>query len=52
MKDVSLEEISRIGKETESVDRDFKLSQDCFGENSLHVNDAQRYARRLLENAR
>ena len=37
-------------KEMEALERDYKLHQDQFGENSLHLNAAQRYVKRLLEN--
>ena len=44
------EEISRMEKEMEMLERDCRLHQDKFGENSLHLNAAQRYIKRLLEN--
>ena len=47
---ISEEEISRMEKEMETLERDFRLHQDQFGENSLHLNAAQRYVKRLLEN--
>ena len=49
---ISEEEITRMEKEMESLERDYRLHQDSFGENSLHLNAAQRYVKRLLENAR
>lgn len=49
---VSEEEIARMEKEMESLERDYRLYQDQFGENSLHLNAAQRYVKRLLENAK
>lgn len=52
VKGVSAEEIGRMEKEMESLERDFKLHQEKFGENSLHLNAVQRYVRRLLENAK
>ena len=39
-------------KEMESLERDYRLYQDQFGENSLHLNAVQRYVKRLLENAK
>jgi hypothetical protein len=43
-------EVLRMEKEMEVLERDFRLSQDRFGENSLHLNATQRYVKRLLEN--
>jgi len=39
-------------KEMESLERDYRLYQDQFGENSLHLNAAQRYVKRLLDNSK
>jgi hypothetical protein len=39
-------------REMESLERDYRLHQDQFGENSLHLNAVQRYVKRLLENAK
>jgi hypothetical protein len=44
------EEIVRMEKEMESLERDYRFHQEQFGENSLHLNAAQRYVKRLLEN--
>ena len=49
---ISEEETARMEKEMETLERDFRLHQDHFGENSLHLNAAQRYVKRLLENAK
>jgi len=49
---ISEEEISRMEKEMEALERDYRLYQDQFGENSLHLNAAQRYVKRLLENTK
>lgn len=46
------EEVSRMEKEMEMLERDCRLHQDKFGENSLHLNAAQRYIKRLLENTK
>lgn len=46
------EEIVRMEKEMESLERDYRLHEERFGENSLHLNSAQRYVKRLLENAK
>ena len=47
---LSDEEVIRMEKEMEVLERDYRLSQDQFGENSLHLNAAQRYVKRLLDN--
>jgi|SRR5581483_1115997 len=52
MHGISEEEISRMEKEMEAVERDHRLYEDNFGENSLHLNAAQRYVKRLLENSK
>ena len=39
-------------KEMEVLERDYRLYQDQFGENSLHLNTIQRYVKRLLENTK
>ena len=49
---ISEEEIARMEKEMEALERDYRLHQDHFGEDSLHLNAAQRYVKRLLENAK
>lgn len=49
---LSEEEISRMEKEMEVLERDYRLYQDQFGENSLHLNTIQRYVKRLLENTK
>jgi hypothetical protein len=46
------EEIVRMQKEMEVLERDYRLYQDQFGEKSLHLNAAQRYVKRLLENTK
>lgn len=46
------EELGRMEKEMESLERDFRLFQDDYGENSLHLNSALRYVRRLTDNPR
>lgn len=50
VKGLSHEEIVRMEKEMEALERDYKFHQELFGENSLHLNAAQRYVKRLLEN--
>jgi hypothetical protein len=49
-KGLTAEELARLESEMEVLERDFRLSQDGFGENSLHLNGTQRYVKRLLEN--
>jgi hypothetical protein len=49
---ISQEEIARMEKEMESVQNDYRLHQEQFGQNSLHLNAAQRYVKRLLDNVR
>lgn len=49
---LSEEEIARMQKEMETLERDYRLLQDNFGENSLHLNATQRYVKRLLENTK
>ncbi len=49
---ISHEEISRMEKEMESLERDYRAHQEQFGENALHLNAAQRYVKRLLENTK
>jgi len=49
---ISDEEVTRMEKEMETLERDYRLHQDAFGENSLHLNAVQRYVKRLLENAK
>ena len=49
---ISEEEVARMEKEMEVLERDYRLHQDGFGENALHLNAAQRYVKRLLENAK
>jgi ParB-like chromosome segregation protein Spo0J len=49
-KGMTTEELARLETEMEVLERDYKLSQDGYGENSLHLNAAQRYVKRLLDN--
>jgi len=49
---LSEEERIKMEKEMETVERDFRLCQDRFGENALHLNGAQRYVKRLLDNTK
>lgn len=47
---ISPEKVARMEREMETLERDYRLHQDQFGENSLHLNAAQQYVKRLLEN--
>lgn len=49
---MSAEDVTRMEKEMESMERDFRLFQDQYGENTLHLGAAQRYVRKLLDNAK
>lgn len=49
---MSIEDVTRMEKEMESMEQDFRLFQDKYGENTLHLGAAQRYVRKLLENAK
>jgi hypothetical protein len=51
-KGMTAEELARLESEMEVLERDFRLSQGGFGENSLHLNGTQRYVKRLLENVK
>ncbi len=50
MHGIAEEEIARMEKEMEALERDYRLHQDRLGENALHLNAAQRYVKRLMEN--
>jgi len=39
-------------QEMEALERDYRISQDRFGENSLHLNSIQRHVKRLFGNAK
>ena len=49
---ISDEEIGRMRREMEQLERDYRLHQDQFGENALHLNGTQRYVKRLIGNAK
>ena len=52
VKGMTAEEISRMEREMETLERDFRVFQDQFGQNTLHLGTAQRYIRKLLDNAK
>lgn len=39
-------------REMESLDREFRVVQDDYGANTLHLGAVQRYVRCLLENTK
>jgi len=47
---LSPDEIARLEKEMEHLEQELRVHQETFGENSLRLNAAQRYVKRLLEN--
>ena len=47
---LSPEEVARLEKEMEQLEGEVRVHQENFGENSLRLNAAQRYVKRLLEN--
>ena len=49
---VSPEDLARMEREMETLERDYRLFEDRYGENTLHLGAAQRYVRRLLGNAK
>ena len=52
VKGMSAEDVTRMEQEMKSLERDFRVFQDKFGENTLHLGAAQRYVRRVLDNAK
>lgn len=49
---MTTEDVTRMEKEMESMEQDFRLFQDNYGENTLHLGAAQRYVRRLIESSK
>jgi hypothetical protein len=49
---MSAEDVARMEREMETLERDYKLFEERYGENALHLGAAQRYVRRLLENTK
>jgi len=49
-KGISEEEQVRMRQEMEALERDCRVYQDQFGENSLHLNSIQRHVKRLVDN--
>ncbi len=52
VKGMSAEDVTRMEQEMKSLERDFRVFQDKFGENTLHLGATQRYVRRVLDNAK
>lgn len=52
VKGMTNEEVARMEREMENLERDFRIFQDQFGQNTLHLGAGQRYVRKLLENAK
>ncbi len=46
------EDVARMEKEMEVLEREFKGVQDDYGANTLHLGAVQRYIRRVLENTK
>jgi len=44
------EDVARMEKEMEALEREFKVIQDDYGANTLHLGAVQRYIKRLLDN--
>lgn len=45
------EDVAQMEKEMETLERDFKVYQNSYGENALTLNVVQRYVKRLVENS-
>ena len=52
MRGLSPVQIARMEKEMEQLEQEVRAHQEGFGENSLRLNAAQRYVKRLLESAK
>jgi ParB/RepB/Spo0J family partition protein len=44
------EDLTQMEKEMEALERDFRVYQDNYGENTLSLNVVQRYVKRLIDN--
>jgi hypothetical protein len=49
VKGLKAEDIAQMEREMESLERDFRIYQDGYGENTLALNVIQRYVKRLIE---
>lgn len=50
VKGLKPEDLAHLEREMETLERDFRVYQDSYGENTLSLNVVQRYVRRLIEN--
>jgi hypothetical protein len=50
VKGLKPEDLANMEREMETLERDFRVYQDSYGENTLSLNVVQRYVRRLIEN--
>lgn len=50
IKGLKPEELAQMEREMETLERDFKIYQDSYGENTLSLNVIQRFVKRLVEN--
>ncbi len=48
---VKQEDIAQMEREMETLERDFRVYQDRYGENTLTLNVVQRYVQRLVKNS-
>lgn len=51
-KGLSWEEAARMEQEMSSLESEYRIHQEQFGENSLHLNAAHRYIKKLLANVK
>ena len=51
-KGLSPEEIGKLEKEMESLERDLKAVEESYGENMLNLTCARGYIKKLLDNAK
>jgi ParB/RepB/Spo0J family partition protein len=51
-KELKPEEIARMQEESSRIEKEMEMYRGAYGENSLKFNAAQRYLKRLLDNAR
>lgn len=49
---MSGEDAARMQREMETLERDYRMFEERYGENTLHLSTAQRYVRRLIDNAK
>lgn len=49
---MSAEEIAKLEREMESLERDFKAVEESYGENMLNLTVVRGYVKKLLDNAK